>query len=204
MVIFPEACSTFARNTDRPLRCVHCHTSQQHRCGAPWPMAFGRGSGFSCGAIHIIEPQDTGHTVMLFSWCDLVLLWGTPTHRSPTQMDSDREKAPTVVRRSVHNIFVSQNTCFPFKEGGYIQRKLRGIPNEAARKTRTMIRQMWETSVVGKGSRKTRKKNKSSDTSEWMTKRAVRAETPGHHTPDAHQRHLTQLFDGENMATLGR
>ena len=70
------------------------------------------------------------------------------------QMDSDREKAPTVVRRSVHNIFVSQNTCFPFKEGGYIQRKLRGIPNETARKTRTMIRQMCETSVVGKGSRK--------------------------------------------------
>ena len=27
MVIVPEACSTFARNTDRPLRCVHGHTS---------------------------------------------------------------------------------------------------------------------------------------------------------------------------------
>ena len=163
-------------------------------------MAFGRGSGSPCGA----EPQDTGHTVMLFSWCDLVLLWGTQHTDHQPQMDSDREKAPTVVRRSVHNIFVSQNTCFPCKEGGYIQRKLRGIPNETARKTRTMIRQMWETSVVGKGSRKTRKKNKSSDTSEWKTKQAVRAETPGHHTPDAHQRHLTELFEGENMATLGR
>ena len=67
-----------------------------------------------------------------------------------------------------------------------------------------MIRQMWETSVVGKRSRKTRKKNKSSDTSEWKTKQAVRAETADHHTSDAHQRHLTQLFDSENMATLGR
>ena len=106
------------------------------------------------------------------------------------QMDSDREKAPTVVRRSVHNIFVSQNTCFPFKEGGYIQRKLRGIPNETARKTRTMIGQMWETSVVGKGSRKTRKKNKSSDTSEWKS-RSRRDAWPPHARRSSETPHTT-------------